>query len=71
MHLHLHHAVSAATSAIAELSGISFYNKECNAPDLEAQSIARVRTLLAQAAAELNAYDAKREQEKQGAKCQS
>lgn len=60
MNLHLYHAVTHATSAIAELSGISFYDKECSAPELCEASIRSARDHLAKAAAQLNAYDAKR-----------
>lgn len=60
MHLHLHHAIANATAAIADLSAISFFNKECNASELSGRSVVAARKYLARAAAELEAYDAER-----------
>lgn len=58
MNIHLHHAISHASAAIGNLSSTALW---AGSRDLEDQSIGYAREQLAKAAAELNAYDAKRQ----------
>lgn len=59
MDIHLHHATTYAANAIGELSGAAMWSGDA-APSLQDQCIRSARDYLAKAAAQLNAYDAKR-----------
>ncbi|MES2367481.1 MAG: hypothetical protein V4563_16515 [Pseudomonadota bacterium] len=57
MNIHLHHALTHAADALTNISSTALHE---GTRDLENQCIGYARDHLAKAAAELNAYDAKR-----------
>ncbi len=60
MNMHLHHATAYATTALANITGVSFYTQECGSPELSDRALSQAREGLTSALARLDAYEAER-----------
>jgi hypothetical protein len=62
MNLHLYHAIKYASLGAEQMSGAAWASALCDGTTVENGYIATAREYLARATAELNAYDAKRQE---------